>query len=61
MKAYFGQCDWCRESRRLSRLEYVDGKHHHSCQECLYLAKIDVNLFNQEELVQRAKLSQQRL
>ncbi|QIA63031.1 hypothetical protein GT360_05650 [Vibrio astriarenae] len=61
MKTHFGQCDWCKESRRVSKLEYVDGKHHHSCKECMSLAKIDVRLFNLDELAQRAKTQQASL
>ncbi|MDN2481401.1 hypothetical protein ACPV5L_14370 [Vibrio astriarenae] len=58
MKSHYGQCDWCKELRHVGKLEYIDGKHHYSCDECLSLAKIDVRLFNRDELTQRSRLEQ---
>jgi len=39
----------------LIRHDYVDGKYHHSCESCNDMAKIDVNLFNIDEIALRNK------
>jgi hypothetical protein len=50
-----GFCDWCHSQSLLSRHEYLDGKHHYSCEQCHDLAKLDVKLFNQGELEQKKR------
>ncbi|WP_375753879.1 hypothetical protein [Vibrio sp. HN007] len=48
-----GSCDWCKKQSLLIRHDYVDGRFHHSCEDCQDLAKFDVNLFNIDELALR--------
>lgn len=50
-----GNCDWCNRYSMLIRHDYVDGKYHHSCASCNDMAKIDVNLFNIDEIALRNK------
>lgn len=52
-----GNCDWCNKRSLLIRHEYIDGKHHHSCESCNDMAKIDVSLFNTDELALRNKVA----
>ncbi|MCS0173519.1 hypothetical protein [Vibrio alginolyticus] len=51
-----GTCDWCKKPSLVTRLDYLDGKHHYSCKACYDMAKIDVRLFNQGELQMRERL-----
>jgi hypothetical protein len=53
-----GSCDWCNKHSILIRHEYIDGKFHHSCESCNDLAKIDVNLFNLDEIAQQNKMAE---
>ncbi|WP_413284397.1 hypothetical protein [Vibrio sp. MA40-2] len=58
MSSIEGNCDWCNKRSLLTRHEYVDGKCHHSCEECNDLARIDVSLFNTDEIALRNKLAE---
>ena len=58
MSSIEGICDWCNNRSSLTRHEYVDGKCHHSCEECNDLARIDVSLFNTDEIALRNKLAE---
>jgi len=51
-----GYCDWCNKRSLLTRHDYIDGKYHYSCETCNDLAKIDVNLFNTDEIRSRNKI-----
>ena len=50
-----GMCDWCKKTSMLTKHNYVDGKSHHSCQECHDLATLDVRQFNLAELQHRER------
>ncbi|AUI85902.1 hypothetical protein BS333_05640 [Vibrio azureus] len=52
-----GTCDWCKKPSFVTRLNYLDGKHHSACQECYPMAKIDVQLFNQGEQQMRERMA----
>ncbi|MGL6257780.1 hypothetical protein [Vibrio sp. WXL210] len=56
MSTTYGTCDWCKQRRRLKQLNYLDGKYHHSCEECMDLARLDVQLFNQGEQAYRERM-----
>jgi hypothetical protein len=45
-----GICDWCKQPNLLTPHLYVDGKKHHSCNKCDYLARLDVKEFNIAEI-----------
>jgi hypothetical protein len=45
-----GICDWCKLPNLLKAHLYVDGKKHHSCNKCDYLARLDVKEFNIAEI-----------
>ncbi|MGX9415919.1 hypothetical protein ACXJY6_07500 [Vibrio sp. RC27] len=45
-----GVCDWCNQPNYLTKHHYVDGKCHHSCEDCNELARLDVRQFNLAEL-----------
>lgn len=53
-----GTCDWCKEPKMVMKHNYVDGKHHHSCETCNDIATLDVRLFNIDELALRSRSSQ---
>ncbi|MDB1123942.1 hypothetical protein [Vibrio algarum] len=53
-----GNCDWCNRHRLLIRHDYIDGKYNHSCESCNDLAKIDVRLFNTDEIALRNKMAE---
>ncbi len=50
METTLGACNWCQKRGLVYRLNYVDGKHHYACTECLDHAKMDVRLFNLAEI-----------
>ncbi|EGQ8120837.1 hypothetical protein DDN79_01355 [Vibrio cholerae] len=50
-----GICDWCKQPKLLTRHEYVDGKAHHSCENCNEFARMDVRQFNLAEMAFREK------
>ncbi|PWI34027.1 hypothetical protein DI392_07450 [Vibrio albus] len=45
-----GVCDWCKKAAQVTRHDYIDGKYHHSCEDCQERAKLDVRQFNLEEV-----------
>ena len=53
-----GTCDWCKKPSFVTRHDYVDGKYHSSCKSSYDIAKIDVRLFNQDELQMRERKMQ---
>ncbi|MGP8304769.1 hypothetical protein [Vibrio sp. YIC-376] len=53
-----GTCDWCKKTALITRHDYLDGKHNHSCKSCYDMAKIDVRLFNQGELQMLQRMTQ---
>ncbi|CAM2834798.1 hypothetical protein QTO01_03965 [Vibrio mytili] len=53
-----GNCDWCKKTSLVTRLDYLDGKHNSSCKACYDMAKIDVRLFNQGEIQMRERMAQ---
>ncbi|MDW6003807.1 hypothetical protein SBX37_13200 [Vibrio mangrovi] len=57
-----GICDWCKRSALLTPHHYLDGKTHHSCQECHAFATLDVRLYNiGEKAEQERRNARQRL
>ena len=56
-----GICDWCKQPSLVMKHDYLDGKHHHSCEKCNDFATMDVRQFNIGELEMRSKLSQVNL
>ena len=54
-----GTCDWCKQSRQLTKHEYIDGKAHYACQSCNDLARMDVRLFNLAEIAQQERQATQ--
>ncbi|MDN3610177.1 hypothetical protein ACODM8_09035 [Vibrio ostreicida] len=52
-----GICDWCKKPSLVIKLEYLDGLHHHSCEACSELARLDVRHYNLAELEHRGQKS----
>ncbi|WCE30974.1 hypothetical protein [Vibrio sp. SCSIO 43137] len=52
-----GVCDWCNKLSLLTRHDYVDGKCHFSCAQCNDMARLDVRLFNRDELALNGRSS----
>ncbi|WP_217510413.1 hypothetical protein [Vibrio metschnikovii] len=55
MFTMIGVCDWCKLSNQLTKHEYIDGKAHYSCPNCHDLARMDVRLFNLDEIASRER------
>lgn len=53
-------CDWCHAPSFVTKHEYIDGKHHHSCEKCLSFAIMDVRQFNQAEIKFRNRANAQQ-
>ncbi|MFA0439148.1 hypothetical protein BCU66_001130 [Vibrio sp. 10N.286.49.B1] len=51
-----GFCDWCQKPNYVTKHQYIDGKCHFSCDECVNLAAMDVRQFNKAELEYRDSL-----
>ncbi len=54
-----GICDWCHTPSYVTKHEYIDGKCHHSCEQCLSFAVMDVRQFNLAEIELRNKMTAQ--
>ncbi|GAL31172.1 hypothetical protein JCM19239_3538 [Vibrio variabilis] len=54
-----GICDWCHTPSYVTKHEYIDGKCHHSCEQCLSFAVMDVRQFNLAEIELRNKMAAQ--
>lgn len=51
-----GICDWCKKPAVLTKHDYIDGKCHYACKECNEVARLDVRMFNLEELAAASQL-----
>ncbi|XAW90471.1 hypothetical protein ABDK09_13800 [Vibrio sp. CDRSL-10 TSBA] len=59
MFTIYGICDWCKKPNQLTKLEYLDGKTNHACENCNDFARMDVRQFNIAEQAQRERLASQ--
>jgi hypothetical protein len=53
-----GVCDWCKRPALLTSHQYIDGKSHHSCQDCHEFARLDVRLYNLAEKAEQERRHQ---
>ncbi|WP_261835445.1 hypothetical protein [Vibrio ishigakensis] len=51
MQKKFAACDWCKKVAFVEPLTYLDGYTNYTCDTCKQTALIDVNRYNQEELI----------